>query len=169
MKKMLLLLTAAALSFTATQAQTIPAADNGGFQGRGMGYGQGRQQRTPEQRADMQTQRLTNQLALSADQQTKVRAIYLAQANEFDAARAQMTPGSMDRDAMRQKMQEGRTRYDEQLKAVLTPEQFTKYTAQREDRMERAVDMRDARQEAKTEGKVKAKADKKASKIKVKA
>ncbi|GAB3838727.1 Spy/CpxP family protein refolding chaperone [Hymenobacter jeollabukensis] len=158
MKKMLFLLTVATLSFASAQAQTTPPA-NGGYQGQGRGMG--REQRTPEQRADMQTQRLTNQLSLTADQQPKVRAIFLAQANEVDAARAQMTPGSMDRDAMRQKMQEGRARYDEQLKAVLTPEQFTKYQTQREDRMERMGEMKDARKE----GKAKAKKDK----VKVKA
>ncbi|MCC3158215.1 hypothetical protein LJ737_13285 [Hymenobacter sp. 15J16-1T3B] len=151
MKKMLFLLTVATLGFASAQAQTTPPA-NGGFQGRGMG----REQRTPEQRADMQTQRLTNQLTLTAEQQPKVRAIFLAQANEVDAARASMTPGSVDREAMRQKMQEGRARYDEQLKAVLTPEQYAKYQQQREDRMERVGELK----EAKKEGKVKAKKDK---------
>lgn len=153
MKKMLCLLAVAALSFASAQAQTTPPANGGNYQGRGMGRGM---DRTPEQRADMQTQRLTSQLTLTAEQQPKVRAIFLAQANEVDAARANRTPGNVDRDAMRQKLQEGRARYDEQLKAVLTPEQYTKYQAQREDRMERAGDLRDARKDTK----VKAKKDK---------
>ncbi|RAK66066.1 hypothetical protein [Hymenobacter edaphi] len=163
MKKMLFLLTVATLSFASAQAQTTPPANGGGYQGQGRGMG--REQRTPEQRADMQTQRLTKQLSLTTEQQPKVRAIFLAQTSEVDAARAQMTPGSLDRDAMRQKMQEGRARYDEQLKAVLTPEQFTTYQTQREDRMERTGELKDARKEGKKEGKVKAKKDK----VKVKA
>lgn len=143
MKKMLLLLTAAVLS-AAAQAQTTPPANGGYQQGRGMGRGQ---DRTPEQRADLQTRRLTNQLALSAEQQPKVRAIFLAQATEMDAARAQLTPGSVDREAMRRKLQEGRARYDEQLRAVLTPEQLTRYQQLREDQVERAGQLKEVRQE----------------------
>ncbi|GAB2953810.1 hypothetical protein GCM10027048_18830 [Hymenobacter coalescens] len=160
---MLFLLTAAVLSFATAQAQTAPATTStpAGYQGRGPGMGRG-EQRTPEQRADMQTQRLSKQLTLSAEQQTRVRAIFLAQANELDAARAQKPAAGMDRETMRQKMQEGRARYDEQLKGVLTAEQFAKYTQQREDRMERVEEAKEARKETK----MKAKATKTKTKVK---
>jgi hypothetical protein len=132
MKKMLLLLAAAALSFTAAQAQTAPT-DGGAYNQRG-GQGQGRERRTPAERADMQTKRLTEQLSLSADQQTKVREIFLAQANEMETMRSQMGEGT-DRQAMGQKMRESRARYDEQLKAALSADQYTKYSQMRDERM----------------------------------
>ncbi|RTQ46331.1 hypothetical protein EJV47_22675 [Hymenobacter gummosus] len=158
MKKMLFLLLAAGLSFSTAQAQTSPAADNA-YQDRPGGMGRG-QQRTPEQRADMQTQRLTTQLGLSAEQQPKVREIFLGQANRMETLRGQ-GPGA-DRQAMMQQMKDARTSADEQLKGVLSAEQFAKYQQLREDRLERAGEMRDARQE----GKVKTKADKTKAKVK---
>jgi Spy/CpxP family protein refolding chaperone len=160
MKKMLFLLTAAVLSFATAQAQTTQPGNRGNYQGRGMG--QGREQRTPEQRADMQAQRLTKQLGLNADQQGKVRTIFLAEANEMAQARAQMTPGNVDHEAMRQKMQEARGRYDAQLQGVLTPEQFAKYTTLRDNRMERVEEYK----EAKKDGKVKIKPAKGKAKVK---
>lgn len=129
MKKALLLLTtAAALALTTAHAQTTPRSKPG--------TSQRMQQGTPEQRATMQTQRLTRQLGLSAEQQTKVQAIYLAQANEASAARTQATSGNANRGDMRQKMQEGRARLDAQLQEVLTAEQYAKYEQQRQDRGE---------------------------------
>lgn len=155
MKKMLFLLTVAALSFANAQAQTTPPANGGNYQGRGMGRGM---DRTPAQRADMQTQRLTSQLGLTTEQQPKVREIFLSQANRMETLR-----GSGDRQAMMQQMQDARTSTDAQLKGVLTPEQYTKYEQLREDRMERAGEMR---QERVKEGKTKVKADKDKTKSK---
>ncbi|UYZ60942.1 Spy/CpxP family protein refolding chaperone [Hymenobacter latericus] len=171
MKKMLLLLTVAALGFTTAQAQN-PASANAGtpnpgnYQGRGQGQGRF----SPEQRADLQTQRLAKQLSLTADQQTKVRAIFLAQANEMETLRGQMTPGNPDgRQALGQKMQEARTRTDEQLRGVLSPEQFAQYQAKREDQMENRLERREEMKDAKVKAKgdkVKVKADKGKSKVK---
>lgn len=84
----------------------------------------------------MQTQCLTKQLGLSTEQQSKVQAIYLAQANEASAARTQATAGGVNRGDMRQKMQEGRARLDAQLKQVLMAEQYAKYEQQRQNRGE---------------------------------
>lgn len=151
MKKMLFLLTVAALSFASAQAQTTPPANGGNYQGRGMGRGM---DRTPAQRADMQTQRLTTQLSLTTEQQPKVREIFLSQANRMETLR-----GSGDRQAMMQQMQDARASTDAQLKGVLTPEQYTKYEQLREDRMERAGEMRQER-------KTKIKADKAKTKVK---
>lgn len=156
MKKMLFLLTAAALSFASAQAQS---ADNAMYQPRqGMRDGQ---PRTPEQRADLQTQRLTTQLGLTAEQQPKVREIFLSQAKRVETLREQR--GSADRQAMMQQLQDARTSTDGQLKSVLTPEQYTKYEQLREDRMERAGEMRQERVKA---GKTKVKANKDKTKVK---
>ncbi|KAA9339076.1 hypothetical protein F0P96_00100 [Hymenobacter busanensis] len=160
MKKMLLLLTVATLSLTAAHAQD----QNANAMNRRGGHGQmGHMDRTPEQRADMQTQRLTKQLALSAEQQNQVRTIALAQANEMEAMRGQRPTDDAGRQAMGQKMREAQARYDEQLKAVFTAEQYTKYAQLREDRMEhreeKKADIKSEKQKPKaTKSKTKVKA-----------
>lgn len=147
MKKFLLPLLALALSATAASAQTGP----------GLG---GRPQRTPEEMATRQTEGLTKQLGLSADQSAKVQQIMLARDQEMMAMRGQMQAGTGDRQQMREQLMAGRTKYEDQLKAVLTPDQFTKYTAMQANRRERGRGMNMPK-----EGKVKAKD----GKVKIKA
>ena len=147
MKKFLLPLLALALSATAASAQTTP--DQAG----------GRPQRTPEEMAARQTQGLTKQLGLSADQSAKVQQIMLARDQEMMAMRGQMQAGTGDRRQMREQMQANRAKYDDQLKAVLSPEQFTQYTTLAANRRQRggAMQMTDGKVKAK-DGKVKIKA-----------
>lgn len=140
MKKFLLPLLALALSATAASAQTTP--DQGG----------GRPQRTPDEMAARQTQGLTQQLGLSTDQAAKVQQILLARGQEMQAMRGQMQAGTADRQQMREQMLAGRTKYDDQLKAVLTPDQFAKMQTLQANRRERGRDMA-----VPQEGKVKAK------------
>lgn len=147
MKKFLLPLLAFAFSATAASAQTGPP------QG-------GRPQRTPEEMAARQTEGLTKQLGLSADQSAKVQQIMLARDQEMLAVRGQRQAGTGDRKQMRAQMMAGRTKYDDQLKAVLTPDQYTKYTAMQANRRERGrgLDLpKDGKVKAK-DGKVKIKA-----------
>lgn len=125
MKKFLLPLLALALSATVAAAQTTP--DQAG----------GRPQRTPEEMAARQTQGLTRQLGLSADQSAKVQQIMLARDQEMMAMRGQMQAGTADRQQMRQQMMAGRTKYDDQLKAVLTPDQYAKMQAMQANRRQR--------------------------------
>ncbi|TGD82691.1 hypothetical protein [Hymenobacter wooponensis] len=147
MKKMLVLLAAVALTAGSAAAQTAPANARVLRQGQ---KGQGRMNMTPEQRADMQAQHLTKQLGLSADQTTQVRSIALAEAQELQSARGNASAGT-DRQAAMQSMKATRDKYDTQLKAVLTPEQLTKYTQMRDQQMDR-------HQEGMQKGKMKMKA-----------
>ena len=148
MKKFLLPLLALALSATAASAQTMPDQADG------------RPRRTPEEMAARQTQGLTQQLGLSADQAAKVQQILLARDQEMQAMRGQMQAGTADRQQLRQQMMAGRTKYEDQFKAVLTPDQFAKMQALQASRRERGRDMA-----APQEGKVKAKD----GKVKIKA
>jgi len=125
MKKFLLPLLAFALSTSAAMAQTTP--DQAG----------GRPQRTPEEMAARQTQGLTQQLGLSADQSAKVQQILLARDQEMLAMRGQMQAGTADRRQLREQMMAGRTKYDDQLKAVLTPDQYAKMQAMQASRRQR--------------------------------
>ena len=121
MKKFLLPLLALALSATAASAQAGPGPG-------------GRPQRTPEEMAARQTEGLTKQLGLSADQSAKVQQIMLARDQEMQAMRGQ---AGGDRDKMREQMQASRSKYDAQFKEVLTADQYTKYTSMEANRMNR--------------------------------
>jgi protein CpxP len=111
MKKSLLLL--AALAFATTSfAQTTPATTTTHLPThRVHRMGQG-QHKTPEQRADHRTAMLTQKLALTADQQPKVRQILLAQAQEGQALQA---------------------KYQAQLQGVLSADQYGKLTAMQKE------------------------------------
>lgn len=81
---------------------------------------QGGGQRNPEDRAkQMQTQ-----LKLTDDQTTKVTAILKVQATKMDSVR---TAANGDRTAMRAAMGPIRTATNDQIKAILTPEQAAAY------------------------------------------
>jgi len=146
MKKFLLPLLALALSATAASAQTMPDQA-------------GRPRRTPEEMATRQTEGLTRQLGLSADQSAKVQQILLARDQEMLALRGQMQAGTADRKQLREQLLAGRAKYDDQLKAVLTPEQYTKMQTMQASRRQRGG------MNMPSEGKVKAKE----GKLKVKA
>ena len=133
MKKFLLPLLALALSATAASAQTTPAQQGG------------RAQRTPDEMAARQTQGLAKRLNLTADQSAKVQQIMLARGQEMQAMRGQAQAGTGDRQQMRDQMQANRAKYEEQLKAVLTPEQLTQYNAMESKRRERGQGMRQGR------------------------
>ena len=51
--------------------------------------------------------------------------------------RGQMQAGTADRQQLRQQMMAGRTKYDDQLKAVLTPDQYAKMQAMQANRRQR--------------------------------
>lgn len=73
--------------------------------------------KTPEERADNITKRLTKELALTADQQTKVKAIVLERESEM----------KKDREAAKA----NRDKHDAEMKAVLTPDQYQKFEAKK--------------------------------------
>ncbi|AII50886.1 hypothetical protein [Hymenobacter sp. APR13] len=129
MKKMLVLLAAVIVSASAASAQTTPTSR----------MGAGRMQdaaRTPEQRAEMQTKRLTQQLGLSADQSAKVQTIALAENQELQALRGKYASAA-NRKGAGQELKAVQEKYDAQLKSVFTAEQYAKYTQMREDRQEK--------------------------------
>lgn len=149
MKKFLFPLLALALSATAASAQTMPAQAGG------------RPQRTPDEMAARQTQGLTKQLGLSADQSAKVQQIMLARDQDMMAMRSQMQAGTGDRKQMRGQMQANRAKYDDQLKAVLTPDQFTQMQTMQANRRQRGAGaMQDGKMKVKDGAvKIKAKTD----------
>ncbi len=78
------------------------------------------QRMTPQERTDQ----LAKQLALSDSQKVKVLSLFTKQ---DEARKKAFAEGSGDRDAMRATMQKMRDETAKEMKAILTPEQFTKY------------------------------------------
>lgn len=136
MKKLLFPLLAVFALAVGTAAAQTTLPDASAMQGRG-----GRMQGSPDEMAKRQADRMTRELSLTADQTTKVQAILLARTQDMQAMRGQARDGG-DRSQMREQMQAGHAKYDAQFKAVLTPDQYTKYTAMQAERMENARDMR---------------------------
>ena len=152
MKTYLMLLFAAfLLSAGIATAQT--ATQSGAGSGQLQGRGQGRMQGNPEETAQRQSQRLTKVLDLNADQAIKVQQILLARGQETQALRSQAQSGG-DRSQLRGQMQTNRTKYEDQFRAVLTPEQYTRFSALQANRMENGQDMENTKMKAKN-GKIK--------------
>lgn len=119
MKKIVLFM---AMTVLATGAISAKAALTSVEQGPGQGPA------TPEERAERQTRMLTEHLSLSADQTAKVKPIILARINEQSSLREKMQEGG-DRQAMMGEFRKLNEKYNAQIKAVLTAEQYAKYEA----------------------------------------
>jgi Spy/CpxP family protein refolding chaperone len=118
---MLALALAAAFSTTLALAEDQKPAP-------GAGKG-GRQQMSPEQRAD----RLKQELGLTDDQTAKVKAVYEKNADKFKALREDTSLSEEDRRAKFREMMKSTM---EDVAAVLTPEQKTKFQEQMQRRRE---------------------------------
>ena len=86
--------------------------------------------RTPEERAKMQTARLTKELTLTADQSPKVQAIVLDRIQKTDQLRAQK---SGDRRQNFTQIKAINDDYNTKMKALLTADQYTKFQAMQQD------------------------------------
>jgi periplasmic protein CpxP/Spy len=85
---------------------------------------QGGGNKTAEERATAHSQKLTQQLGLSADQQKSVYAACLTRAQQMDADRAQ---NQGNREAMKAGRQQINQTFETSMGQVLTPEQKTKW------------------------------------------
>ncbi|TDB65070.1 DUF4890 domain-containing protein [Arundinibacter roseus] len=79
---------------------------------------------TPEERAKRQTERMTEQLALTAGQQEQVYTLNMAQATKMQELRA-----SPDRE----KMREAQEKFSAAISEILTPEQRVEYKKREEE------------------------------------
>lgn len=89
---------------------------------------------TPEQRAERQTAMMTKRLGLSPDQVEKVKAINLKHAQDAQAVRDARKD---EKGAQPGAMKDMKAEKDAELKAVLTPEQFTTWTQMEANMQER--------------------------------
>jgi periplasmic protein CpxP/Spy len=112
MKKLLMI----AAIFTMTFA--------GAFGQRGHGGSKSGQQMTPEQRAEKMTTKMTDELGLSEDQRRKIYDINLENAQKRKVQREAMRE---EHQAKRTEMQAQNQAQNEQIEALLTPDQKTKW------------------------------------------
>ncbi|WP_310395018.1 hypothetical protein [Hymenobacter sp.] len=135
MKKSLLLLAVVAASVTSSFAQA-PAASPAAPAQPGAG-----QPQSPDQQADRRAQYLAKELSLSADQQAQLRPILLAQRQELQAFRGQLGGGGR-RPGVGKELKATQAKYDAQIKAVLTPEQYAKFDQLKDDRRDNLREQR---------------------------
>jgi len=88
--------------------------------------------RTPEQRANMQTQRLSKKLKLSAEQQAKVKEIFLARAQKVENVKSAQAEEKKQR---KQQVKATKDESDAELKKVLTEEQYLQMEENRHQKM----------------------------------
>ena len=82
-------------------------------------------QKTPDQLIDRRAQYLAKELGLNADQQARLQPILLAQRQQLQILREQRITGGR-RLGTAQDLKAAQAKFDEQFKAVFTPEQFAK-------------------------------------------
>ena len=97
------------------------------------GLGRGNRDMDPKEFADRQTSRMHELLELTAAQLPKVEKLNLEYAEKMKEVRDQ---AGEDREAMRSKMMEMIKEKDAKLKAILSEEQWTKFEADRKERMQ---------------------------------
>lgn len=100
----------------------------------GAAHAQDKQQRPAAERAKQQTERMTKELGLNADQATKVDAINAKYAEKADAMRAERKEKIAETKGKGAELNEARMA---DLKEVLTPEQYAKLEKNREAMQEK--------------------------------
>jgi len=86
-----------------------------------------------EEKATHKTEHLTKELNLTAEQQTKVKAIILDKLGKMDVIRAKYASAS-DKSGMHKEVKVVRDQEDAELKRILTPAQITKYEEAKEEK-----------------------------------
>ncbi|MDB5233757.1 MAG: hypothetical protein JWR44_750 [Hymenobacter sp.] len=122
MKKSLLLAAlvfAAAPGFAQTVSPTVPATAQ-----------------QPDPMVERRAQYLAKELGLSADQLARLGPILQAQRQDMQAMRNRVTTGGRQRGTGAD-LKNSQARYLEQIKAVLTPAQYTRFTAMQEEQREK--------------------------------
>ena len=95
--------------------------------------------KTPQERAKIRTEHMTTELGLSTEQATRVEALNLKYGEEAMTMRAQH---DTERDSRREQFKGRREAYDADLKAVLTPEQYTTWQAKKEEMKAKHIEKR---------------------------
>lgn len=133
MKKLLAMIALGAMVTGSSFAQTTtPKKDR---KPRTERAGEGKSQaKSPEERAAKRTEMLARKYNLTAAQQTKIKALHARQKNEMTAMRGQRGQGTERSQQQREAMKARHEQYNNELKAILTPQQYAQYEADRQTR-----------------------------------
>ena len=130
MEKMLVLLTALFIVSNAASAQAPAVAGPAAAA-----------QKSPDQQADRRAQYLAKELALTADQQARLTPILLTQRQDMLALRDKVQANGRQR-GMGQELKAAQAKYTDQIRAVLTPEQFTKFEQLKDEQRDKLRERR---------------------------
>lgn len=132
MKKLLLILAAGAASAgtAAAQAPAAPAAPAPAGTAA-----------APDQLAQRRAQYLAKELGLTADQQSRLAPVLMAQRQQLQLLREQRTTGGR-KQGTAQDLKASEARADEQIKTVLTAPQFTRFAQMRDEQREKVREHR---------------------------
>jgi periplasmic protein CpxP/Spy len=93
-----------------------------------------REKKTPEERAQLMTDRMVKGLVLNEDQAAKLKEVNLKQARKMDALRAEQ---AKERQDFRKEAIEVHASAEKEYQAILTPEQYQKYQQHKEKQLEK--------------------------------
>ncbi|MFC6998719.1 DUF4890 domain-containing protein [Rufibacter roseus] len=134
MKKLVAMIALGAMVTGTTFAQTTPQKDRKPRTERA-GQGKGdRQAKSPEERAAKRAEMMTKKYNLSASQQTKIKALHEKQGREMAALRGKRGQGQEISQQQREAMKARHEQYNNELKSILTPEQYAQYQADRQNK-----------------------------------
>lgn len=91
---------------------------------------QKRQRMTAEERASKQTEMMTKNLALTSEQEVKIKEINLRYAKQ---AEEKMASAQNDRESNREAIKNQMKAKDDELKQVLTGDQYNKWKSERKE------------------------------------
>ncbi len=120
MKKIIAMCLILGLFIHSTIAQTTPA----------------REPKTPEEKAEAVTSRLTKRLSLTTEQAAKVKTIQLERFQKIEALKAQYKETD-DKVAARSEAKTLTGEADQKMKEALTAEQYTRYEQQRQEQFQK--------------------------------
>ncbi len=121
MKKIILLLLVIVLVNTATAQQVMKRQAR-----------PGKNKATPEQKAHKQSERMEKELALSADQKTKVYAALLNKNQKAQEIRKKYPKGTADNTTKKEEMKLVRKTFTDEMSSILSAEQQNKWKEYRE-------------------------------------
>ena len=125
MKKMIVLLVAAALTVTTGFAQGKEKPKENGKPKTE------KAPKTPEQRANDCADRMAKDLGLSADQKMKIHDLALTRAKKMDELREKYKGKEGDKQVWRDERKKARDEFHAGVKAILSPEQYAKWEEQK--------------------------------------
>ncbi|WP_192820138.1 DUF4890 domain-containing protein [Rufibacter sp. LB8] len=132
MKKLAAMIALGVMVAGTSFAQTAPKKDRQHRTERAGQVKGDRQMKSPAERAAKRTEMLTKKYNLSADQQAKLQALYLRQQSERPMTRGQRGQGEQISQAQRQAMKAKHDQYNQELRSILTPQQYAQYEADRQ-------------------------------------